>query len=43
MVTVALAPEGVPVTVPTVQILVVPVICGMVVAFVVAATLNAVL
>lgn len=43
IVTPALALAGVPVTVPTVQTLVVPVICGMVLAFVLAVTLKLVL
>ena len=43
MVTPALALAGVPVTVPTVQTLVVPVICGIVLAFVVAVTVKPVL
>jgi hypothetical protein len=43
IVTPALALAGVPVTAPTVQTLVVPVICGMVLALVVAVTLKPVL
>lgn len=43
IVTRAPALAGVPVTAPTVQTLVVPVISGMVLAFVVAVTLNPVL
>ena len=43
IVTPALALAGVPVTAPTVHTLAVPVIVGMVLAFVVAITLNAVL
>jgi hypothetical protein len=43
IVTPARALAGVPVTAPTVQTLVVPVICGIVVALVVAVTVKAVL